>query len=137
MRLGRKNRSYLDRIHALYPDLWLLTYPQSTCRIIPPSNWLLAIVIVHLIGQPHRESINSAYRVYLHTALLFSTVTVAIENDHQSPSPCGFLQIPVHLEGGDATLVLLTDLHHHPSYDAAVSAKCLCRADAAKSPPRG
>eukprot|EP00435_Cladocopium_sp_Y103_P019641 s1748_g4.t1 len=35
---------------------------------------------------------------------------------------------------GDATLVLLTDLHHHPSYDPTISAKCLCRADAAGTP---
>ena len=41
------------------------------------------------------------------------------------------------LGGEDATLVLLTDLHHHPSYDAAISAKCLCRADAAGSPQHG
>ena len=39
--------------------------------------------------------------------------------------------------GEDATLVLLTDLHHHPSYDAAVGAECLCRADAAGTPPPG
>lgn len=40
----------------------------------------------------------------------------------------------LNIAGEDATLVLLTDLHHHPSYDAAISAKCLCRADAAGSP---